>query len=239
VKRMKTIDSKPSSLNFENRWVMTGIITGFIAMISYSSMQINYPATLKRIVFFSYGVFLIPFVIGLYHFFKQQMGKTVKGQLAVVFGIIGGVLVNLMAVVQNSIRLFMREYIANAEAPELKEQLQWILRGLESVQLGIDVSFDVFMLSSLILLSMIVYCHKGFGKIFGGIGFLLSVSTLFLNLYTFPKPPGYVFGQFWDFGPFCGIWIILLLIRITWLYRKQACLLISRTAPRFLDQGGC
>ncbi len=209
-------------MKFEERWIRTGVITGFIATLLYLSLLIPYPAELKRVAFFAYGVFLIPAMIGLYHYFVQS-GKKVKLQLATVFGIIAAVMVNLMAVVQNSIRFFMRDYIADAPDPQTEEMLTWIWRGLESVQLGMDISWDIFILSSLILFSLIVFNHREFGKIFGIIGLLLGVSTLFLNLYTFPVPPAAVYGNLWDFGPFCGLWYLAVLVRVQWLiYKKRA-----------------
>ena len=207
--------------NLTNNWIKTGIYTGLISVLLYLSLLAPYPEGLKRIAFFAYGVLLIPAVIGLYYFFKARAGKTVKGQLAMVFGIIAGVMVNLMAVVQNSIRIYMRGYIENAETPELQEQLRWIWRGLESVQLGMDVSWDIFILSSLALFSLLVYMQKEFGKIFGATGLLLALSTLSLNLYTFPVPPGAVYGQIWDFGPLCGLWFLAVLVRVAWLHFRK------------------
>lgn len=110
---------------FDERWIRTGVITGFIATLFYLSLLIPYPEELKRIAFFAYGVFLIPAMIGLYHFFVQN-GKKVKLQLATVFGIIGGALVNLMAVVQSSIRYYMLDYIADAPDLETERMLRWI-----------------------------------------------------------------------------------------------------------------
>lgn len=219
IPNTRNMNTTPAS--YKKRWIQTGIVAGLAAAILYLSAWLPLPAGIRRLAFFFFGVLLIPSVIGLYHYFEQD-GKKVTLQLASAFGMISGVLVNLTAVVQATIRLHMRDYITNAHDQESEDIIRWIWRGLESVQLGMNVSWNMFILSSMILFSLVVFSHKAFGKVFGIIGLTLAVFTLLLNLHTFPIPPGAVYGKFWDFMPLCGLWFLCVYIRILWIdYRDN------------------
>jgi hypothetical protein len=87
-----------------------------------------------------------------------------------------------------------------------QETLRWVWRGLNSVHLGLDISFDIFLMLGVILLGVAMWDHCRFGKWFAIPGILLAGTALLLNLYAFPIPPGSEEGTFVDLGPMIGLW---------------------------------
>lgn len=119
-----------------------------------------------------------------------------------------------MATVQVTTRLFIRQYIREAPDEATKETLRLVWKGVNPVQLGIDISYDIFLLVGLFLLATAMLRHPRFGKVFGGVGIVLSALTLGLNLYTFPEPPGEALGRLFDLGPLVGVWLIAVAIQM-------------------------
>jgi hypothetical protein len=66
--------------------------------------------------------------------------------------------------------------------------------------------------------------HPRFGKILGGLGALLAILLLGFNLYTFPIPPAN--ANLIDFGPFVGLWYLIISIQtlrsLKWAERELA-----------------
>ncbi len=96
--------------------------------------------------------------VSFYHFFKLHR-KTVTLQAATTFGIIAGTLVNLMIVVQSAIHLTIP---AGA-----RESLGLAYAGLKMVQLGMDVSWDIYLSVATILLGLAMFGHPRFDKMWG------------------------------------------------------------------------
>ena len=94
-----------------------------------------------------------------------------------------------MVIVQSSNRLYIREFIRQAGDPAIKEAYYRIWQGVNTVQLGIDVSWDIFITVSTVLFGVTMLRHPRFGKILGSFGIILGLATLTLNPYTFPVPP--------------------------------------------------
>jgi hypothetical protein len=126
-----------------------------------------------------------------------------------------------MAVVQVTTGIFIARYIREAPDEATKETFKLIWKGVNSIQLGLDVSWDIFLLISLILIGVAMLHHPRFGKAFGWTGIFLAGLTLGLNLFTFPEPPGEALGSLFDLGPLVGIWLLAVTIQmfrsIPWL----------------------
>ena len=100
----------------------------------------------------------------------------------------------------------------------LKESQINIWLAVDSVQLGLDVAWDMFILPTVILFSIGVIKHPAFGKIFGSIGLALGVVGLILNIYTFPTPP--IAIGLPDVGPFVVFWYAVLFVLLIRAHRK-------------------
>jgi hypothetical protein len=141
--------------------------------------------------------------IGFYYFLKAHRNSAAL-QTATVFGVIAGTLVNLMLVVQQSLFIGLPAATRAAMGPA------W--DGLNWVQLGIDVAWDIYISVAMILLGVVLWKHPRFGMVLGGITAFAGLLLLVLNLWTFPTPPGDA-GLF-DAGPFVGLWFVVLSLRM-------------------------
>jgi hypothetical protein len=138
--------------------------------------------------------------------------KSVVLRAATVFSVVGFAFFNLMIVVQLTSRAYIRGYIQEAQGESARETLRWILKGVDSVQLGIDVSFDVFYCLGMMLFAAVMYGHPRFGKWFSIPGVLLGALLLALNLYTFPQPPAD--AELVDLGPFTALWWVAVIVQM-------------------------
>jgi hypothetical protein len=197
---------------FIKKWIKVGVVSGLLVSVIYPLMIfVPLPFHVALILAASAGPLLAIASIGLYHFVKIH-SKTVSLQIAVLFNIIAGVIFNMMLIVQLAIRKGISEYLASASESATQEILRWILRSVNKVHLGLDVSWDIFILVGTFLFALNMLHHPRLGKIIGLIGVAIACVTMGLNLYSFPAPPadsGLV-----DLGPFVGLWYLAVTILI-------------------------
>lgn len=82
---------------------------------------------------------------------------------------------------------------------------------INSIQLGLDLVFDVFYAMGILIISKALLDEER-KNIVGWVGVLCSVSLLGTNILTFPEPPAS--KAIWDVGPLTLIWWVLLVIKI-------------------------
>jgi hypothetical protein len=117
-----------------------------------------------------------------------------------------------MLVVQQMVRLQFRQFRLAADDAGQAALLDAVFKGTNLIQLGIDVSFDVFYCLGVIALSAVMYREPSFGRLLGAFGIVSASALLVLNLATFPYGPadsGLV-----DLGPVTGIWWLCVIVRI-------------------------
>ncbi len=192
-------------------WIKLSAVAGIIACVIYPLMiAVEMPRLLTVACAAAFGPLLSVASVGLYHLLKLHQ-KTVTAQIAAGANIIAGSVVNMMLVVQLAISMSMRDYIDQAADAATKSTLELIWKAVDKVQLGLDVSWDVFIAIGTLLFAMNMLNHPRFGKILGGIGILLAILLLGFNLYTFPIPPAN--AELIDFGPFVGLWYLIVSIQ--------------------------
>jgi len=125
-------------------------------------------------------------------------------QASMIFGVIAGTIVNMMIVVQSAI------FITIPNETRAGMGLAW--NGLNMVQLGLDVSWDIYISAATILLGMAMWSHPRFGKIWGIFTMVIGAALFILNVSTFPIPPASA-GLF-DLGPISGILYLIIVLRI-------------------------
>jgi hypothetical protein len=111
-----------------------------------------------------------------------------------------------------AISLTMRDYMERATDAATKSTLEWIWKVVDKVQLGLDVSWDVFIAIGTLLFAVNMLGHPRFGRIIGGIGVALAILLLGFNLYSFPIPPAN--AELIDFGPFVGLWYLVVSVQL-------------------------
>ncbi|UCE39881.1 MAG: hypothetical protein JSV17_10365 [Candidatus Aminicenantes bacterium] len=193
-------------------WVRMGIYAGLAVSVIYPLMIFApLPKKITIILASLFGPLLMLASLGLYYFLKAHR-KTVTGQLAVISNIVASVLVTLMLIVQLSVNLSISGLMDSAGEGISEATKKWIWQVVDKVQLGMDVSWDIFIAIGTILFGVTMMKHPRFGKIFGLLGFLIGHFLLVFNLSTFPTPPGD--AGLIDLGPFAGIWYLLVTVQI-------------------------
>jgi hypothetical protein len=200
-----TLEALSEEKQLTRNWINYGPIAGILAFLAYISAidPIPFPETVKMYLGIAFGPLISVCFVGLYHFFKLHR-ITVTLQAATIFGIIAGTLVNLMIVVQSAIRLTI--------PASARESLGLAYAGLNMVQLGIDVTWDIYFSLATILLGLVMFGHPRFGKFWGAITLLIGTGLLALNLATFPTPPANAHS--YDLGPASGVLFLLITIRV-------------------------
>lgn len=192
------------------KWIITGFISGFIALLIYPFLLIvSLPLQITVIMACGFGVFLTIASMGLYYFIKMN-ASTVTLKIGLVFNVIGSTIVTMMFLVQLSIY----EVLKN-KTPTLSEQMKetgnLIWKGVNSIQLGLDVTWDVYIALGTLLIAFNMWRHPCFGKIFSTSGIIIALVLLFLNISTFPTPPAQ--ASLIDLGPLLGLWYLIVTIQ--------------------------
>lgn len=191
----------------ERDWIKGGAICGLTACIIYPLLiLVDMPQLLTIALVAAFGPLLSIGGVGLYHLLKLHR-KTVTGQIAAGAVVVAGAMVNMMLIVQLAVQLAVGQYRAGESDPVVLEMLKWIHRVVDKVQLGMDISWDVYISIATFLFGLNMLGHPRFGKIFGGLGITVALLLIGFNLYTFPTPPAN--AGLIDFGPLVGLWYAL------------------------------
>ncbi|MEJ2538056.1 MAG: hypothetical protein P8048_13570 [Calditrichia bacterium] len=194
------------------QWIKLGVVCGILTTLIYPLLiLIKMPIIITALLAAAMGLLLSLASIGLYQVLKLHR-KTVKLQIAVLFNIIAGVLLNLMFMVQLTVREFMKGYIDQATNEYAQETYEMIWKSVDKVQLGMDLSWDVYLSVGTFLFALSMLTHPRFGKIFGWLGMSFALLLLYFNFISFPVPPGE--AGLIDFGPAIGLWYLAVAIRI-------------------------
>lgn len=119
------------------------------------------------------------------------------------------VLLTLTGVVQQTVRLQFRDLIAAAPDVATAGSLRAIYTGVNLVQLGMDVAFDMFYCAAIVILAGALYRHPRFGRVIGVSGIAAGMSLLALNVAAFPYVPAE--SGLVDLGPVTGVWWLLVI----------------------------
>ncbi|MDX1377790.1 MAG: hypothetical protein R3307_02985, partial [Anaerolineales bacterium] len=186
-------------------WIVYGAILGILADIAYASAiaPVPLPDNVRMYMGMAFGPLLSLAFIGFYHFFRLHR-NSVMLQASIIYAIIAGTIVNVMIVVQSAIFATIPR--------EARSELGLAFDGLNMVQLGLDVSWDIYLSLATILLGLIMFGHPRFGVVWGIVAILIGGGLLILNLGTFPIPPAEANSI--DLGPFTGVFYLFASIRV-------------------------
>jgi hypothetical protein len=200
-----------------NDWIKYGSYSGLLFAIMFLSIAlVPLHIRLETVLALIMPLFLLVGHVGLYHFLSKHQ-PSMTNQMAVIFGICAPVLVTAMLSVQMSMVSYMGKYYHPLEQAMKESQIN-IWRGLDSVQLGLDVAWDMFILPTIILFSFGIMKHPAFGKVFGSVSLFLGLAGLFLNIFTFPTPP--IDVGLPDVGPFVVFWYLIMFSLMIRAHRK-------------------
>jgi hypothetical protein len=204
-----------------NDWIKYGSYSGLIfALLFLSIALLPVPRRLETVLTLVFPLFLVVGHVGLYKFLAKTR-ESFTNQLAVILGICAPVLVSAMLTVQMSLVSYMGKYYEPLDKAARESQIN-IWRAVDSVQLGLDVAWDMFILPTVILFAIGTMKNPAFGKVFGLIGLVLGAVGLVLNIFTFPTPPINVGLP--DVGPFVVFWYAVLFVLLIRAHRKTSVL---------------
>jgi hypothetical protein len=188
---------------------LTGLLVIFI-YLNFAVGLVHFSQFLTLLLAFAIAPAVLGGIVEIYAELSRIDSRPIL-RLSTLYLIIGFAFLLLMLVVQQAIFLSMEEFIANEPNEANRNILKLILKGLNRVQLGIDVAFDIFYSLGLVLLSIALLKHKGFGMPLVVYGVASGSLLLILNLYTFPIPPKD--ANLFDVGPFTVVWWIWFIVQ--------------------------
>lgn len=194
---------------------------GLLVLLAYLNetvFGIAVPERLVLVLFFLIGPLAIVGVMK----FRKRLQPQYTGDLlnvATVLLIIAFSMLNLMLVVQQSFFAFHQKALQDAADDSVKESLRLAFKEVNSIQLGIDISWDIFYCIGVILLSVVLLHLSLSWKILGIYGIVSGFGLFVLNMWTFPVPPGE--AGLIDLGPPSALFWVALIVIIFFERRKK------------------
>lgn len=190
----------------ERGMLSAGAACGLCAALIYPLWSaVELPLVLNRLLHFAFGPLLVVAFLGLDRWVQRQ-SPSAMARIACVFGAIAGAAFCAMTVVQAANLGWISPRIAAAADPLQQQDLRRVLHGVFSVQLGLDIVWDIHICLATILLAAALPGDAVFLRAWRVYGVSAAVATLGLNLLSFPVPPrdaGMVDG-----GPLVGAWYL-------------------------------
>lgn len=177
------------------RWIQAGIAAGLCASAIYPAILF---APLPMGAAAALAAFWGPAIgvgsLGVFFLLRLHRPSVAAG-LGAVHNVGAGVLVSAMLLAQAAVKV---------HAPDA-------VRTLEPIWLGLDVAWDVYIGLGTLCFALAMRAHPRFGWPFAGIGLLLGVAVIVLNLLPFPMPPAAAGSV--DVGPFVGLWYLAVTVQ--------------------------
>lgn len=183
-------------------WIRTGGICGLLGgCLYFLAAFVDMPPFFTYVCAFAFAPLLGVGCTGLFYFLAQVDGAP-RLRIAWVSAIAGCLLLLAMLTVQQSIFSTLQQFPKRDDGTISTE----FIAGLNSIQLGLDVAWDILISTSLILFCYSMIRQSIFWKITGIIGLVLALLLLFYNLYYFPVPP--IESNSIDWGPMVALWLL-------------------------------
>ena len=198
-------------------WIRLAGISGSASVLCYfGAAFLPVPDVIGRLLAFAFGPLLCFAFLGMYHYLAGHRNGPLL-QVACLSGIIAGVLLTLMLVIQVGNNMVRDDMLtaANSVISGDVGQLAW--RAVDRVQLLVDVVMDIFICLATILIGCALWSHPRFGKLWGGVGIIAGALLLVLNLQAFPTPPAS--SNSVDVGPLVALWMLAMFVRMLLLLR--------------------
>ena len=201
-----------SEPRFVRSLAKSGAIAGVAVVLAYLLPKfIPFPGRISTLFYVYQGPLMAFGFLGLYAFIRVHR-LTVPLVTAVVFSVTSAVSRMMFLVVQINNLHYIRGYRDAAEGAELKAEWTNMLKGVFTVQNGLNIVSDVFLDLGIILFSVACWNHPKLGKAVSIIGFVVAGLHFVLKAWTFPEPPAQA-GLF-DVGPYVALWPLLVCILI-------------------------
>ncbi len=164
----------------------------------------------------AFGILGIVSMLGLHRALTHNR-TSLLAKLGMIYGCIAFVLVDAMLIVQGTVRSLMGARFIAAQETE-QQVIVLTYRSLRSIDLGLDLVWDVFICISVILFAISMLRNSFFGFIFGISGIVVGAALLGVNIATAPNPPGS--SGLIDLGPLVGLWSIIINIQMVRIAKR-------------------
>jgi hypothetical protein len=193
-------------------WVRTGVVFGFLAVISYAAISaVDVPLAGALVLASVFGPSLAVASIGLYRILRVHE-RTVSLDLGVGSNVAAGVAVTLMFFAQLGLKEWFDQHVLGGSFDVPRAVADADLETAKGIYLGLDVAWDLFLAIGTALLAWNMRHHPRFGQVFAWSGLAIAAALLALNLFAFPEPPGDAGSV--DLGPLIGLWYLAVTIRM-------------------------
>jgi hypothetical protein len=190
------------------------IICGTATLTSYLvALFVPLPSLrMSYLVFMAFGPLFCVSVFALRMILKQDL-PSVALEVGTLLLVIAGAINTLMAAMQGALRIYFDD-LPHGDAVAETAHTAWKMsyHSGNSIQLGADMAWDVFVLSGVTILGLAILRHPRFNSLFGWTAIVVGCVGLMLNSATFPTPPAE--GQLIDIGPFVGVWFGAVVVRM-------------------------
>ncbi len=189
--------------------IIVGLVAGAIVSVTYPLQITNRFSRLgQTLMEITMGPLIIIGSLALYFFIRQQR-DTVYNMLGLIFNILAGLSVTMMLVVQGAVFTMIQDY-REATDELSKKIIGQSFKSGNLTQLGMDITFDVFISLGTVFIAFALLKQHRIKRWLSLPGVVVGLGGLSLNIATFPIPPAD--QEFFDPGPFYGIYFGLLLI---------------------------
>lgn len=198
-------------------WIQLSCVAGIVGSLAYllaitGLLSLTASYALKA----AFGPLIAVAYLGFFTFLQLHRQTTML-YLATMIGVLAGVMANMI--------LLASAFQSLLISTEVTHVMSAAWYASNTLQLGLDISRDLYLALAMGLLGGVLWGHPRFHKIFalatGGLG----VLGLILNLWMFPLP-AYEVGVV-DLRALVGIWYLLICLHVLtsrrWLEgRRQA-----------------
>lgn len=196
--------------------IRTGVIAGVLAVVVYSTFFfVPWPPPAGVVVASLFGMLLAVGCIGLREFLCVHR-TAFAADLAAVFGVLAGLTVMLMLIVQLAIRHPLPPGAGPIGDPDA------LVRMLDRVHFGLDVAWDMLIATATLLFAVASVRHPRLGWLYAVPGVAIAITLVVMNLLTFPFPPAGSGSV--DVGPLVGAWYVAMATRagvsLAWVRRQ-------------------
>jgi hypothetical protein len=196
-------------------WKRLAWTAGLGSLLCYfGAAFIPLPGPATMILAFAFGPLLAFSFLGLYRHFACERDTPLL-QVACLAGVIAGVLVTTMLVVQVGNNMVREDTLADVGSEAAGEAARTAWRSVNRTQYLLDVVWDIFICVATILLGAFLWAQRGFGRIWGIAGMVSGLGLLVLNLWTFPYAPGET--GLVDLGPLVALWMGAVFVRLIFI----------------------
>lgn len=188
------------------QWRRTALWFGLATVGAYLAVALRLlPMPVLRMLFLGIGplVAITVYALGMWLAAERD---SVALRIAILLHVIAAAFVSAMALIQNVNRAMIGGRIDATHDDAARAVLVGVYRGIDAVQLGLDLAWDLWLTTGAIFLGVALVRHPRFGPLIGWTGIAVAALVLALNLWTFPIPPAQ--AGLVDAGPVMAVWYL-------------------------------